>query len=228
VKWHRLITILVTVFCGLVLCHSVALAVSKPYRDIVPRWLGGMADADVTITATPDSGDMGPPTGFTATYISDNTVQLDWTPGLHADNTSIRAKLGGYPNDTADGYLVFTGGGTSSNDTALDFDVLLGTVYYRAWSENSTAYSADYASAELENPHVANVSAFAAILATIWPAFVLLGVVGVGYIFRAGLFVILAGLGFVIFGFTLWATLSWLSIIMVIVGIILVWLGAKS
>lgn len=227
-KWHRLITILVTVFCELVLCHSVALAVSKPYRDIVPRWLGGMADADVTITATPDSGDMGPPTGFTATYVSDNTVQLDWTPGVHADNTSIRAKLGGYPNDTSDGYLVFTGGGTSSNDTALDFDVLLGTVYYRAWSENSTAYSADYASAELENPHVANVSAFAAILSNIWPVAVLLVIVFIGYIIRAGLVVIGGGLGFIIFGFSLWTTLTWLSILLVLLGIILVWQGAKS
>lgn len=227
-KWHRIITILITVFCGLVLCHSVALAVSKPYRDIVPRWLGGMADSDITITATPDSGDLGPPTGFTATYISDNTVQLDWTPGLHADNTSIRAKLGGYPNDTADGYLVYIGGGSSSNDTALDFDVLLGTVYYRAWSENSTAYSATYASAELENPHVANVSAFAAILSLLWPIPVLALVAGAGYVFRAGLFVILAGLGTIVYAFTLWSEASWLSIILGITGILLVYLGAKS
>lgn len=57
---------------------------------------------------------------------------------------------------------------------------------------------------------------------------ILLGITGIGYMFRAGLFVMIAGLGFIIFGFTLWATYSWLSIILVVVGMVLGWVGAKS
>jgi hypothetical protein len=57
---------------------------------------------------------------------------------------------------------------------------------------------------------------------------ILLGVTAVGYFIRAGLVVIIAGLGIVIFGFTLWPLYAWLSIILVLVGMILVWQGAKS
>ena len=57
---------------------------------------------------------------------------------------------------------------------------------------------------------------------------ILLGVTGLGYLVRAGLIVIASGLGFIIFGFTLWSLYEWLSIVLVVVGAILVWQGAKS
>ena len=57
---------------------------------------------------------------------------------------------------------------------------------------------------------------------------ILLGITGIGYLFRAGLFIILAGLGMIVFGFTLWSTYEWLSIVLVLVGMLLTWLGFKS
>jgi hypothetical protein len=213
--------------CTLILTHAAALAVSRSYREMVPSWLGGMADKDITITFTPfPPGYVGPPLGFTAVYVTDNQVALDWSLGINAENTTIRAKMGAYPNDLTDGYVVFDGPGVSGNDTAVNFDVFLGIVHYRAWSENSTGgYSATYADAELESPHVSTI---ATLLTLLWPIPVLLGVVGIGYLFRASLFVMLAGFGFLIFGFTLWTTLSWLSIIVAGAGGLLIWLGAKS
>lgn len=57
---------------------------------------------------------------------------------------------------------------------------------------------------------------------------ILLGTTLLGYVFRAGLIVAAAGLGVIIFGFTFWTTYSWLSILLVLLGIILVWRGMKS
>ena len=57
---------------------------------------------------------------------------------------------------------------------------------------------------------------------------ILLGITGIGYLFRAGLFIILSGLGMIVFGFTLWSTYEWLSIVLVLVGMLLTWLGFKS
>jgi hypothetical protein len=230
VRWYRISVIAIAAICSLFLAHQVALAVLPPYRQIVPSWLGGMADKDVTITFEPViPGFVGPPTTFTATYVTDNVVRLDWAMGLNAENTTIRGKLSEYPNDITDGYGVFDGPGISSNDTSLSFDVLLGTVYYRAWSENSTGnYSATYASAELENPHVVTIAAFTTILSSLWPGVILLLLVLLGIILRAGLILMGSGLGFVIFGLSLWTTLSWLSIILVIVGCVVFWQGAKS
>ena len=57
---------------------------------------------------------------------------------------------------------------------------------------------------------------------------ILTGATLLGYLVRAGLIVIAAGLGFIIFGFTIWTLYSWLSIILVIIGLVLVWQGAKS
>lgn len=56
---------------------------------------------------------------------------------------------------------------------------------------------------------------------------VLFGMTGLGYWIRVPLIVMLAGLGLVIFGFTLWSTYWWLSLITVIVGMVLFWTGAK-
>jgi hypothetical protein len=219
VKWQRPVIIAVVAICSLLLCHQVALAVSTTYKDWVPAWLGGMNDeVSVDITATPVlPGYVGPPVDFTATYISDNCVRLDWTMGIYAENTTIRAKFWEYPNDNADGYLVFDGSGTTSNDTALHFDVLLGTVYYRAWSENATgSYSVEYADAELENPHVITI---ASVFNQLPLLLMLAGIVGLAYWHRDRLLYILAGFGFLIFGFDYWTTNYWLSIIIVLAGI---------
>ncbi len=51
---------------------------------------------------------------------------------------------------------------------------------------------------------------------------------GLGYILRVPLIIMLAGFGMILFGFSLWTDYSWLSIILVLVGAVLIWLGAKS
>lgn len=75
---------------------------------------------------------------------------------------------------------------------------------------------------------MSDLISLAGVLNQLWPAAVLGVGVGIGYLFRSGLIIMIAGLGFVIFGFTLWTTLTWLSIITVLVGFIVTWIGAKS
>ena len=57
---------------------------------------------------------------------------------------------------------------------------------------------------------------------------ILLGATLLGYMIRAGLILMLTGLGFIVFGFTLWALFSWLSMVIVGVGAVVFWQGAKS
>lgn len=166
-RWHRPAFVVILVLGAMVFAHQVALAVLPPYKQVMPKWLGGMSgQVDITVTATPlNPGFVGPPLDFTATYVSDNVVRLDWTEGVHSTNTTIRVKMTDYPTNLTDGLLVFRGPGTTTNDTALSWDIILGSAYYRAWSENATGgYSDDYASATLENPHVTVIADFFPIL----------------------------------------------------------------
>lgn len=57
---------------------------------------------------------------------------------------------------------------------------------------------------------------------------ILLGVIFLGYIVRAGLIVMLAGFGMLIFGFSLWTLYWWLSLIVAGVGAVIIWQGAKA
>lgn len=103
-----------------------------------------MADTtqDVTVYATPllSSGI----TGFTITYISDTQLDLDWGFSGNATGIMIRAKYGAYPADIpsanttpSDGYLVYSGNGTSVSDTSMDFNQNLGILYYAAWAQKA-------------------------------------------------------------------------------------------
>ncbi len=56
----------------------------------------------------------------------------------------------------------------------------------------------------------------------------LAGVTGIGYMLRIPLMVMAAGFGMLIFAFTLWTTYWWLSIILALAGILLIYRGAKS
>jgi hypothetical protein len=57
---------------------------------------------------------------------------------------------------------------------------------------------------------------------------ILLGLTALGYLFRVGLIVMVAGFGMMIFGFTLWALYTWLSIVIALVGGIIIVQGARS
>jgi hypothetical protein len=89
-----------------------------------------------------------PPGNFTATQIDITTVQLNWTMGYAASNTTIRISDLQYPTTISEGYLVYNGTGTSCNVTGLTLGETR-TYYFSAWSENVAGLSVDYAQAEI-------------------------------------------------------------------------------
>ncbi len=90
------------------------------------------------------------PTDFVITQVGYNTYNISWTMGISADTTVIRASETGYPEDASDGYLVYSGNGTSVIITGVNPD--MSTYYYAAWSHNIYGYSQDCAQAILGNP----------------------------------------------------------------------------
>ena len=91
-----------------------------------------------------------PPTDFTVTEIGNTIVSITWTMGTNADTTIIRCSSGGYPRSITDGYLVYSGNGTSVTVDGLNLDI--STYYYRAWSQNEYGYSTNYAQEYAGNP----------------------------------------------------------------------------
>ena len=73
------------------------------------------------------------PTDFLLTLVDDYTVGITWVKGAGAENTMVRAKLGGVPTDRDDGYLVYYGTGESTTDDGVDFGTSV--MYYWAWSQ---------------------------------------------------------------------------------------------
>ena len=74
-------------------------------------------------------------TGFTATTVSSNKVNLTWTKGTNATHTRVMQKTGSYPTNISDGSFVYNNTGTACSNSSL----AAGTKYYfRAWSWNST------------------------------------------------------------------------------------------
>ncbi len=102
----------------------------------------GAESVDITVTAQGIVS--GGITSFTITYVSDTKLQLDWTYGANITGVMIRGKYGQFPADIltanetpSDGYLVYTGAGTSVNDTSMDFDTNPGPLYYRVWAQQA-------------------------------------------------------------------------------------------
>ena len=123
-RWLVLTLILLT---GLVTGGSVAFA-DSPSDTVLITATGWIA---------------GAPEGLVLTYVSNNELQIDWTKGVDADKTMIRAKYGSYPEDRDDGYLVYYDTGNSTSDTSVDFDQNPANIYYRAWSQNANGVWVD-------------------------------------------------------------------------------------
>ncbi len=104
--------------------------------------------ADVLITAT--GVIVMAPGGFTLTYVSDYEVGIDWIPAVGSTNTMVRAAVGRYPTSITDGYLIYYGDGSSATDTGVSLDETAASVYYRAWSEKSGAWSPFWAESTIE------------------------------------------------------------------------------
>ena len=76
------------------------------------------------------------PTGFTATTVDTDEINLTWTKGSYATHTRIQRKIGSYPGNISDGTTVYNGTSNIKSDTGLSEDT---QYYYRAWSWNSTS-----------------------------------------------------------------------------------------
>ena len=82
------------------------------------------------------------PTDFTI-EAGPSSIIISWTMGIGAELTVIRGSMNGYPTSVTDGYLVYSGNGTSVTVDGFTSDTP--TIYYSAWSWNEHGYSEDYA-----------------------------------------------------------------------------------
>ena len=103
------------------------------------------ASVDVTVTATPSGSWPSAVTGLALTHITDYNIQIDWLKGTEGippvgtDHstvyTVILMKLGSDPANRTDGYQVYYGTGSTTNDTNVDLAGLSEIPHYGAWSE---------------------------------------------------------------------------------------------
>jgi hypothetical protein len=84
------------------------------------------------------------PTGFSATVVYQNRIDLNWTKQTGMDKTYIRYKTDSYPTSITDGIELYNDSGVSTSHTGLSDGV---TIYYSAWGWNETygLFSIDYA-----------------------------------------------------------------------------------
>jgi hypothetical protein len=175
VKWYILL-VLGWVFTAIIIGNSIAMAVIAPYRDAIVHFLAAPSDEDVTITFTPfmaPGPQMWGVRSLSAVLVTDTKVHLTWKNGDNITGTMIRAALGHYPQNTSDGWQVFYGSAQKAEDTGVNMDTMLDTVYYSAFGENVSGWYTDYAEAKVENPHVVELTA---LLTDVLPLAVGLGV----------------------------------------------------
>lgn len=105
----------------------------------------GATYQDVTVVATPKVS--GGISSFVITYVSEFQLDFDWTLTGTADRIMIRASYNDYPEDIpdtfttpSDGYLIYYGDGlgvTHCEDTSVNFDENMGTLYVKAWAQKN-------------------------------------------------------------------------------------------
>jgi len=107
------------------------------------------------------------PTDFTITQTGTNDITITWATGAYADTTIIRAKEDGYPTSITDGYEIYDGALETVDDSGLNLGT--STYFYRAWSENVSGYSTDYAEENIggDNMVFLGILGFAAIMSFI-------------------------------------------------------------
>ena len=140
------------------------MAAIKPYRDVVIGLFVSSPTTEVVVTATPnwtpppESTDYGIK-DLSAVRLNDTKVHLTWKNGENVTATMVRASMSGYPQSQTDGWQVFYGDAQKADDTGINMDVMLGTVYYTGWSENATGdWFGDYAQAKVENPYMTEIA----------------------------------------------------------------------
>ncbi len=124
--------------------------------SLLPQPVSAGVTTDVLITAKPGWGILT----FTATYINDTQVDLDWTYAPGITNVIIRAKYGSEPASETDGYLVYSGAGLSTSDMSMNFDETLGILYYKAYGETAPGVYGASASDDVEGLIMAIIALF--------------------------------------------------------------------
>ena len=100
---------------------------------------------DETFITKPD-----PPTGLTATTISQTQIDLTWTDGAGAESTEIVQKVGSSPADPSDGITIYSG--LYPGSPVHDYSVICGNdYYYRAWSHKTGAPNLGYSDESYED-----------------------------------------------------------------------------
>ena len=123
---------------------ALALTLSVTHVLLCVMEVSAAKTVDVIITAQPSG--LFAPTDFDAVTITDTKITVSWTPNIFATTTMVRAKIGSYPTDETDGYLVYNGAGNTVDDTAVSLDETLTNVFYRAWSVDALGgFSPNYA-----------------------------------------------------------------------------------
>lgn len=224
----RLLLIVLLVVFSLMAISAIAWAAFAP-TTLPPflRWMTGSQTAEVTLTFTPGTGELLAPSNFRVWYISDNVVGLSWTKGVSANNTMIRASYNDWPASKDDKYQVYYGTAENTTDNATNFDLSLGLVYYRAWSDNSTGsdnetvgWSTTYAEASLGEFVVRELTALlGSVSGTILTLIPLILLSILAFWHRDRLLYVLTGFAFLIFGFSFYRTSVYISIILAILGV---------
>ena len=111
------------------------LVVSEP----APVQAVASQNADVTVTYRIPLP-LEAPTNFKVTWITDTLVNISWVPGYGSNSTLVLAKVDSLPTGPTDGYILYSGNGSSANDTFTNLDIIGGKVYYAGFavSENGS------------------------------------------------------------------------------------------
>lgn len=145
-----LLTLIISLMIAVPTFAMFEMVLPEPYQNPFD-----ILDTDIAITATPDFH--GPVIDFTATWITDTNVLLDWTNPLDLENVMIRVGFGAYPTDPTAGYLVYYGDLETFNDTDINLDAT-GEAYYSAFSEYIGGYSVQYATDNVEGEGLLAIS----------------------------------------------------------------------
>jgi hypothetical protein len=128
-----------------------------------------------TVTVTFTSAIPFYPSGFTATMTGLTTVELEWTKGANATWTQIRAKMGSYPENVTDGYIVYNGTAENFTDTSVNFDIMLDGMFYIAFGGNDTytdpTFAQDAAGEDIMSAFTSAVQAITTDILTLAGAF---------------------------------------------------------
>jgi NADH:ubiquinone oxidoreductase subunit K len=90
------------------------------------------------------------PGNLMATEAGPSSIRLTWTVSGCANGTVIRGSQDGWPSSPTDGFLVYSGNGTTTVMDGFAYD--LSSCYFRGWTYNDNGYSVNYISLRVGHP----------------------------------------------------------------------------